>query len=82
MSTRKFVRSGRPTVGEVDLGALEFNYRQIKKGIPEGVKVLAVIEADACGHGAIPVSLRLEKSGVEYLGVAIPEEGAELRKGG
>jgi len=79
---KKFIRSGRPTVGEVDLGALEFNYRQIKKRIPDGVKVLAVVKADAYGHGAIPVSLRLERSGVEYLGVAIPEEGAELRKGG
>jgi alanine racemase len=74
--------SGRPTVGEVDLGALEFNYRQIKKRIPVGVKLLAVVKADAYGHGAIPVSLRLEKLGVEYLGVAIPEEGIELRRGG
>jgi len=72
----------RPTVGEVDLGALEFNYRQIKKRIPEDVKLLAVVKADAYGHGSIPVSLRLEKLGVEYLGVAIPEEGVELRKGG
>jgi alanine racemase len=74
--------SGRPTVGEVDLGALEFNYRQIQKRIPEGVKLLAVVKADAYGHGAIPVSLKLERLGVEYLGVAIPEEGVELRKGG
>jgi len=74
--------SGRPTVGEVDLRALEFNYRQIKKRIPADVKLLAVVKADAYGHGAIPVSLRLEKLGVEYLGVAIPEEGVELRKGG
>jgi alanine racemase len=73
---------GRPTVGEVDLRALEFNYRQIQKRIPGGVKVLAVVKADAYGHGAIPVSLKLEKLGVDYLGVAIPEEGAELRKGG
>ena len=74
--------SGRPTVGEVDLGALEFNYRQIRKRIPEGVKLLAVVKADAYGHGAIPVSLKLEKLGVEYLGVAITEEGVELRRGG
>jgi alanine racemase len=74
--------SGRPTVGEVDLGALEFNYRQIRKRIPEGVKLLAVVKADAYGHGAIPVSLKLEKLGVEYLGVAISEEGVELRRGG
>ena len=74
--------SGRPTVGEVDLGALEFNYRQIKKRIPEDVKLLAVVKADAYGHGSVPVSLRLEKLGVDYLGVAIAEEGVELRKGG
>lgn len=74
--------SGRPTIAEVDLGALEFNYRQIQKRIPEGVKLLAVVKADAYGHGAIPVSLKLEKLGVEYLGVAIPEEGVELRRGG
>ena len=74
--------SGRPTVGEVDLGALEFNYLQIRKRIPVGVKILAVVKADAYGHGAIPVSLKLEKLGVEYFGVAIPEEGVELRKGG
>ena len=74
--------SGRPTIAEVDFGALEFNYRQIQKRIPEGVKLLAVVKADAYGHGAIPVSLKLEKLGVEYLGVAIPEEGVELRRGG
>ena len=74
--------SGRPTVGEVDLRALEFNYRQIQKRIPEGVEFLAVVKADAYGHGAIPVSLKLEKLGVDYLGVAIPEEGVELRRGG
>jgi len=79
---KKCIPSGRPTVGEVDLGALEFNYREIKKRIPADVKVLAVVKADAYGHGAIPISLRLEKLGVEYLGVAISEEGVELRKGG
>jgi alanine racemase len=74
--------AGRPTVGEVDLRALEFNYRQIQKRIPEGVKLLAMVKADAYGHGAIPVSHKLEKLGVEFLGVAIPEEGVELREGG
>jgi len=74
--------SARPTVGEVDLKALEFNYWQIRERIPKDVKFLAVVKADAYGHGAIPVSRKLEKLGVEYLGVAIPEEGVELRKGG
>src|SRR4030043_1576341 len=82
MSMKNSIPSGRPTVGEVDLRALEFNYRQIQKRIPERVKVLAVVKADAYGHGAIPVSLKLQKLGVEYLGVAISEEGVELRRGG
>ena len=73
---------GRPTIAEVDLRALVFNYRQIKKRIPKGVKILAVVKADAYGHGALPISLQLEKLGVEYLGVAMAEEGIELRKGG
>ncbi len=73
---------GRPTVAEIDLNALAFNYRQIKKRLPQGVSILAVVKADAYGHGALPVSLKLEKLGVEYLGVAISEEGVELRRGG
>ncbi|MDI6761857.1 MAG: alanine racemase [Thermodesulfobacteriota bacterium] len=76
------VSPGRPTIAEIDLKALAFNYRQIKKHIPKGVSILAVVKADAYGHGALPVSLKLEKLGVEYLGVAIPEEGVELRRGG
>lgn len=74
--------SGRPTIAEIDLNALAFNFRQLQKRVPRGVKILAVVKADAYGHGAVPVSLKLEKSGVEYLGVAIPEEGVELRRGG
>jgi alanine racemase len=60
----------RPTTAEVNLRASEFNYRQIQNKIPKGVKILAVVKADADGHGAVPISLKLEKLGVE------------LRKGG
>ncbi len=73
---------GRPTIAEINLRSLEFNYRQIRKRIPEGVKILAVVKADAYGHGAIPVSRKLESLGVDYLGVAISDEGVELREGG
>lgn len=69
-------------MAEIDLNALAFNYRQLRKRVPARAKILAVVKADAYGHGALPVSLKLEKMGVEYLGVAIPEEGVELRKGG
>jgi alanine racemase len=73
---------GRPTIAQIDLDALAFNFRQLQKRVPKGVKFLAVVKADAYGHGALPISRKLEKLGVEYLGVAIAEEGAELRKGG
>jgi len=74
--------SGRPTIAQIDLDALVFNFRQLQKRVPKGVKILAVVKADAYGHGAVPISRKLEKIGVEYLGVAIAEEGVELRKGG
>lgn len=76
------VLPGRPTVAEIDLRALAFNYRQIRRRVPKGTGILAVVKADAYGHGALPVSLKLEEMGVDYLGVAIPEEGVALRKGG
>jgi alanine racemase len=79
---KESIAAGRPTIAEVDLRALAFNYRQIQKRISKGAKILAVVKANAYGHGAVPISLKLEKLGVEYLGVAIPEEGVELRKGG
>ncbi len=74
--------TGRPTVAEIDLEALAFNYRQIRKRVPREASLLPIVKADAYGHGALPVSLKLEKLGVNYLGVAIPEEGVALRKGG
>jgi alanine racemase len=79
---RASIPIGRPTLVEVNLRVLKFNDRQIRKRIPKGVKILAVVKADAYGHGALPVSLALKTLGVECLGVAIPEEGVELRKGG
>jgi alanine racemase len=73
---------GRPTIAEINLKALEFNYRQVQKRVAPDTKILGVVKADAYGHGALPVSLRLEQLGIEYLGVSIPEEGVELRTGG
>jgi len=72
--------TGRPTVAEIDLNALGFNYRQIKKRIHRDAGIMGIVKADAYGHGAVPIALELEKLGVEYLGVAMCEEGVELRK--
>ncbi|MCX8118545.1 MAG: alanine racemase [Desulfobacterota bacterium] len=72
----------RPTVAEVDLEALAFNFRKIRRSVPRGTSILAVVKADAYGHGSLPVSRKLERLGVDYLGVATPEEGIVLRQGG
>jgi len=76
------ILSGRPTVAEIDLEALAFNYRQIRKRVPKRTGILAVVKADAYGHGALPISHKLEELGAEYLGVAISQEGVKLRRGG
>jgi alanine racemase len=70
------------TVAEIDLGALAYNYHQLRRLAPASVKFLAVVKADAYGHGAVPVSKKLEELSADFLGVATVREGAELRGGG
>lgn len=70
------------TEAEVDLAALDYNYHQLRQRTPPAVKFLAVVKADAYGHGAVPVSKRLEELGTDLLGVATVKEGTELREGG
>jgi len=70
----------RPTWVEIDLGAIEHNFRLIKKIVGPRVKILAVVKADAYGHGMLPVAKRLIRLGVNYLGVASIEEGIRLRQ--
>lgn len=52
-----------------------------RQGDPER-KILAVVKADAYGHGAVPVARALEQAGVEMLGVAAAAEGIEIRQAG
>jgi alanine racemase len=73
----------RPAWVDVDLRALEHNVRVIRDRIGgPGVRTMAVVKADAYGHGAVGVSRALEAAGVEWLGVALLEEGAEVRRAG
>jgi alanine racemase len=71
----------RPTRAEIDLGALTRNLETLCTAAP-GIDVLAVVKADAYGHGAVPVSRGLEAAGVRFLGVALVEEGLALRQAG
>ncbi|MBT3181716.1 MAG: alanine racemase [Deltaproteobacteria bacterium] len=72
----------RPTWATIDLDAIQYNYDVIADGLPKGVHVMAMVKADAYGHGAVPVARLLEKSGVKGFGVATVEEGVELRSSG
>jgi len=71
-------KSLRSTVAEINLGAIATNVRRIVEH-SRPAKVMAVVKADAYGHGAIPVARRLLKNGATHLGVALVEEGVELR---
>src|SRR5438093_9168419 len=77
----------RPTVARVDLGALKANYRSIadhvaceKPSHPPGI--IAVVKANAYGHGAGQVARALEEAGADLLACADIEEGAALRAAG
>lgn len=72
----------RPTWAEIDLSALAHNLRVIRKQVGEGVKILAAVKANAYGHGAVECARRLEAEGADWFGVALPEEGIELREAG
>ncbi|HEX6187619.1 MAG TPA: alanine racemase [Pyrinomonadaceae bacterium] len=74
--------SGRPTWAEIDLDALAHNFRAIRERVGPGVRILAAVKANAYGHGAVECSKRLEREGVDWFGVALPEEGIELRTAG
>jgi len=66
----------------VDINKFKSNISTIKQKLNPGVKFLAVVKADAYGHGAIQISKAAEEEGVDYFGVATIEEAIELRESG
>jgi len=72
----------RPTWVEIDLNALRHNLLAIRKWVGPQIKILGIVKADAYGHGDYEVSRVLLNNGVEMLGIAILEEGIQLRDKG
>src|SRR5262245_2789696 len=72
----------RPTWAEISLPALKHNYITIKKHLSAPAQLMAVVKADAYGHGAVECSRALESIGADWFGVALVEEGIELRRAG
>jgi alanine racemase len=70
----------RPVWAEIDLSALEHNFKQVKRIVGPKVKILAVVKSDGYGHGLIEVSKKLISCGVDYLGVGSIEESIRLRE--
>lgn len=71
----------RPTLAEVDLGAIQRNLVRVREAVGAGVAVWGVVKADAYGHGAVPVARALEPT-CNALAVSLAEEGLELRAAG
>ena len=74
--------AGRPAWAEIDIKALTHNIETVRKRIGNGRKILGIVKADAYGHGLVPISKALLREKVQMLGVALIEEGIELRSAG
>ena len=73
----------RPTYAEIDLRAIHHNLKQVRKQVGKHPQIMAVVKANAYGHGMIPVAKSILKEKLaSYLGVAIVEEGVTLRQNG
>lgn len=71
----------RPTVMEVNLDALAHNFRLIAERVKPAL-VMPVVKSNAYGHGMLECAATLEREGASVLGVALLEEGIQLRLGG
>ena len=71
----------RPTFAEVNLSAIAGNLQEINSRVTPA-KVMAVVKADAYGHGLKAVAETAAASGAHYFGVALAEEGVTLRRQG
>lgn len=67
---------------ELRLGACRDNYRYFRSLIEPSTKLLVLVKANAYGHGAVEFAAMMQKEGADYLAVAYPVEGIELRKSG
>lgn len=72
----------RRTWADVDLRAFDHNVESLAAGLPAGTKLIALLKADAYGHGAVELARRCTPERVAMIGVALLEEALELRRAG
>jgi alanine racemase len=70
----------RPTWVEISLPALTHNYAVIKKDLRHGAQLMAIVKADAYGHGAVQCARALQAIDADWFGIALVEEGIVLRR--
>lgn len=80
--TERHAVRDRVTHAVVSLDALARNLGRVRDRVGANVQIMGVVKADAYGHGAFPVARTLVDAGATWLGVALPEEGAHLRRQG
>ena len=81
MNQRLRLNAYRPTVAEIDLVALKNNVKTLRK-LTQGIKFMAVVKADAYGHGSVEAGKAVLQAGADRLGVSFVEEAALLREAG
>lgn len=67
---------------EIDLEKIKWNVNSLRSILPSGCEIMAVLKADAYGHGAVPIGKMLNTIGVYSFAVATVDEGIALRKHG
>ena len=72
----------RPTFAQISLSAFERNVNAIASRLPAGTRLIALLKADAYGHGAVALARRCAPGKVAMIGVALLEEALELRRAG
>lgn len=70
----------RPTIAKISLQAIENNVRNLKEYLQDNVEIIAVVKANAYGHGDVEVAKVALQSGATYLAVATPEEAIRMRE--
>ena len=79
---QSYLNTRRDAWVEINLDAIERNILELKKFARKGAKILAVVKADAYGHGSVMITPTLLASGVDMLGVASVDEAMQLRESG
>ena len=74
--------STRSTHVVINSAALRSNMRIIRESLPAGTSIMAMVKANAYGHGIIECSRIAQEEGIDFLGIAFASEGAAIREAG